>query len=184
MEVVRIDQISPDLVILLQWGFVTINATLVYTWLIMGMLVTGSIVVTRSLSTDVAVSRWQNLVEVIVSGIRSEIRDIAHEDVDKYFPLIGTFFLFILLSNLLTNRLEVLTFADVQPSPDASSPPNGWPWAGSNGGPPPSSKSILISRPSPTRSSPRPSRRPSSPPASRRPTTSSGGCGRRSSPSS
>ena len=102
MEVVRIDQISPDIVILLQWGFVTINATLIYTWLVMGMLVIGSILVTRNLSTDIAVSRWQNLVEVLVSGIRSEIRDIAHEDVDKYFPLIGTFFLFILLSNLLT----------------------------------------------------------------------------------
>ena len=102
MEVVRIDQISPDIVILLQWGFVTINATLIYTWLIMGMLVIGSILVTRNLSTDIAVSRWQNLVEVLISGIRSEIRDIAHEDVDKYFPLIGTFFLFILLSNLLT----------------------------------------------------------------------------------
>ncbi|HTZ41550.1 MAG TPA: F0F1 ATP synthase subunit A [Syntrophales bacterium] len=102
MEVVRIDQISPDLVILLQWGFVTINATLVYTWLIMGILVIGSILVTRNLSTDITVSRWQNLVEVVVSGIRSEIRDIAHEEVDKYFPLIGTFFLFILLSNMLT----------------------------------------------------------------------------------
>ena len=102
MEIIRIDQISPDLVILLQWGFITINATMVYTWLIMGLLVCGSILVTRNLSTDITVSRWQNLVEVVVSGIRSEIRDIAHEDVDKYFPLIGTFFLFILLSNLLT----------------------------------------------------------------------------------
>jgi F-type H+-transporting ATPase subunit a len=102
MEVIRIDQISPDLVILLQWGFITINATMVYTWLIMGLLVVGSILVTRNLSTDIAVSRWQNLVEVLVSGIRSEIREIAHEEVDKYFPLIGTFFLFILLSNMLT----------------------------------------------------------------------------------
>jgi F-type H+-transporting ATPase subunit a len=102
MEIIRIDQISPDLVILLQWGFITVNATMVYTWLIMAVLVVGSIAVTRHLSTDITVSRWQNLVEVLVSGIRSEIRDIAHEDVDKYFPLIGTLFLFILLSNLLT----------------------------------------------------------------------------------
>ena len=102
MEVVRIDQISPDAVILLQWGFVTINATLVYTWLIMGLLVIGSILITRNLSTEIAVSRWQHLLEVIVSGIRAEIGEIAHEDKDRYFPLIGTFFLFILLSNLFT----------------------------------------------------------------------------------
>jgi hypothetical protein len=31
MEIVAIDQISPDQVILFAWGFVTINATLVYT---------------------------------------------------------------------------------------------------------------------------------------------------------
>jgi F-type H+-transporting ATPase subunit a len=102
MEVIRIDQISPDLVILLQWGFVTVNATLVYTWLIMGLLVCGSMLVTHKLSPDINVSRWQSLLEVIVSGIRTEIRDIAHEDADRYFPMIGTFFLFILLSNLLT----------------------------------------------------------------------------------
>ena len=102
MEIVRIDQISPDLVILLQWGYITINATMVYTWLIMGLLVVGSMLITRNLSTDIVISRWQNMLEVVISGIRSEIRDIAHEDVDKYFPLIGTFFLFILLSNLLT----------------------------------------------------------------------------------
>jgi F-type H+-transporting ATPase subunit a len=102
MEIIRIDQISPDMVILLQWGYITINATLVYTWLIMGILVVGSMLITRNLSTDITVGRWQNLLEVVVSGIRSEIRDIAHEDADKYFPLIGTFFLFILLCNLLT----------------------------------------------------------------------------------
>ncbi len=102
MEVVRIDQISPDAVILLQWGLVTINATLVYTWLIMGILVVGSILVTRNLSSGIAVSRWQNVLEVLVSGIRSEIAEIAHGDTDKYFPLIATFFLFILLSNMLT----------------------------------------------------------------------------------
>ena len=50
MEVVAIDQISPDQVILFTWGIVTINATLVYTWLIMGLLVVGSLVITKDLS--------------------------------------------------------------------------------------------------------------------------------------
>ena len=39
MEVVAINQISPDQVILFSWWFVTISATLVYTWLVMGVLV-------------------------------------------------------------------------------------------------------------------------------------------------
>jgi F-type H+-transporting ATPase subunit a len=102
MEVVAIDQISPDQVILFAWGFVTINATLVYTWLVMGLLVVGSIVITGNLSSERTLSRWQNMLEVIVGTIRSEIRDIAHEGSDTYFPFIATLFLFILFSNVFT----------------------------------------------------------------------------------
>ena len=57
MEVVAIDQISPDQVILFAWGFVTINATLAYTWLIMGLLVVGSIAITGNLSSERTLSR-------------------------------------------------------------------------------------------------------------------------------
>ncbi len=103
MEIVAINQISPDQVIFWQWGFITINATLVYTWLIMGILVIGFRAChPQSFHGHRTISRWQNLLEVIVSTIRSEIREIAQEDADKYLPFIGTLFLFILLSNLLT----------------------------------------------------------------------------------
>ncbi|HOK07449.1 MAG TPA: F0F1 ATP synthase subunit A [Syntrophales bacterium] len=102
MEVVAIHQISPDQVILFTWGFVTVNATLVYTWLIMAFLVAGSYLVTGQLSTDRQVSRWQNVLEVIVSGIRSEIGDMVKEGADSYLVFIGTVFLFILASNLFT----------------------------------------------------------------------------------
>jgi len=102
MEVMAMYQISPDQVILFKWGFITINATLVYTWGIMGLLVFGSLAVTRNLSTDRTLSRWQNFLEVVVGGIRSEIRDVVREDVDVYFAFIGTIFLFILASNIFT----------------------------------------------------------------------------------
>ena len=102
MEVVAINQISPDQVIFFTWGFVTINATLIYTWLVIGILVVGSMVITRNLSTDRTLSRWQNLLEVIVGAIRSEIQEVVKEGGDTYFPFIGTLFLFILFSNLFT----------------------------------------------------------------------------------
>ncbi len=102
MEIVAIDQISPDQVILFAWGFVTISATLVYTWVIMGLLLIGSMSATRNLSTERSISRWQNLLELVVGTIRSEIREIAKEDADTYFPFVGTLFLFILFSNLFT----------------------------------------------------------------------------------
>jgi len=102
MEVVAINQISPDQVILFQWGWIVINATLVYTWAVMGLLVAGSLLITRGLSRGRTIPRWQNLLEVILSGVRSEIREIVKEGADSYLPFIGTLFLFILTSNLLT----------------------------------------------------------------------------------
>ncbi|MBP1720604.1 MAG: F0F1-type synthase, subunit a [Deltaproteobacteria bacterium] len=102
MEVVAIDQISPDQVILFQMGFITINATLVYTWLIMIILVVGSILITRHLSSERTLSRWQNIMEVIINAVMGEIREISREHVRRYFPFIGSLFLFIALSNMLT----------------------------------------------------------------------------------
>lgn len=102
MEIVAINQISPDQVVLFQWGWIVINATLVYTWLVMAILVAGSILITRRLTAERTVSRWQNLLEMVLSNVLAEIRQIDREGAEKVFPFIGTLFLFILFSNLLT----------------------------------------------------------------------------------
>lgn len=101
MEVMAISQISPDQVVFWQWKFITINATLVYTWLVMLILVAGSWLVTRRLSSGISASRWQNFLEVVVSGIRNEIDEVSKGEAGHYLPFIGTLFLFIALSNLL-----------------------------------------------------------------------------------
>src|SRR4030067_44546 len=101
MEIVGINQISPDQVILWSWGCVTISVTILYTWLVMVILVVGSWLVTRNLSNDINVSRWQHFLEVVISTIRGEIREMTKKGADKYLPLIGTLFLFICLSNVL-----------------------------------------------------------------------------------
>jgi F-type H+-transporting ATPase subunit a len=94
-------ELSPDATVYWQWGPVVLNATLVYTWIVMGVLVGGSWLATRNLSTDPEMSRWQNALETIVSYIRDQIRDIAQGDPSPYLPFVGTLFLFISLSNLL-----------------------------------------------------------------------------------
>lgn len=101
MDVMTLKQISPDQVIFRQWGLVTLNATIVYTWAVMGVMVIGSWLATRKLTSGVAFSRWQNLLEIIVSGMRSEIRQIGQRDRRSYLYFVGTLFLFILISNLL-----------------------------------------------------------------------------------
>ncbi len=92
---------SPDEVVYYQWGFVQLNATIVYTWVVMAILVIGSWLVTRKLSTGPKVPRWQNLLEVVVGFLRNEIRGLSQQNPDSYLPFIGTLFLFIAVSNML-----------------------------------------------------------------------------------
>ncbi len=101
MEILRLNQISPDQVILFQWGFAHISATLIYTWFIMGILIAFALLIGRTATPDVQISRWQNLLEVVVGGIREQIHEVSQDNPDHYMAFIGTLFLFIGLSNLL-----------------------------------------------------------------------------------
>lgn len=94
-------RISPDQLVLWQWGPVALNGTIVFTWLVMALLAVGAWLVTRNLSDSESMSRWQNLLEVIVSGMREQIRDVSRADPGRYLPFIGTLFLFIATSNAL-----------------------------------------------------------------------------------
>ncbi|MBN1930953.1 MAG: F0F1 ATP synthase subunit A [Desulfobacterales bacterium] len=97
----NIKDISPDQIVYWKWGVISINATILFTWVIMALLVIVSWLVTRNLSSDVRLSRWQNLLEILVMGIKDQIRDISLKEADRYIPFIGTLFLFIAGSNLL-----------------------------------------------------------------------------------
>ena len=76
--------ISSDQIIYWQWEFVTINATLVFTWMIILLLGIGSWLVTRHLSTDPQLSHWQNLLEVLVVGLRDQIQQTSGQNPDRY----------------------------------------------------------------------------------------------------
>lgn len=94
--------ITPDSIILFQLGPVSLNATILFTWCIMALMTVVSWFVTRKLSSTTRLSRWQNFIEVLVISIRDEIREIGGQDPGRYLPLVGTLFLFIALSNLLS----------------------------------------------------------------------------------
>jgi F-type H+-transporting ATPase subunit a len=95
--------ISPDSMILFQWGFVKLNATIVFTWLVMALLVIFSWFVTRKLTSDsTQVTRGQNILEIIVLGISGQIRDASRQKPETFLPFIGTLFLFIATSNVLS----------------------------------------------------------------------------------
>jgi len=97
-----IKAISPDQVTIWQWGPISLNATIVFTWVVMLLLVLCSWLVTRRLSSEVRLSRWENLLEILVKGMQDQIREISHQETRMYLPFVGTLFLFIALSNLLS----------------------------------------------------------------------------------
>ena len=70
-------RLSPDEMIFWRDGFFKLNATIVYTWGLMLALTVGSMLVTRNLSLDLTRSRWQNLLEIIVTGIVKQIEDVG-----------------------------------------------------------------------------------------------------------
>ncbi len=72
------------------------------TWIVMAILVIASYLVTRQLQHDDHPAPAQNRLEAVVEVIESQIEDIAGEDARPYLPFIGTLFLFILTSNLLS----------------------------------------------------------------------------------
>ena len=94
--------LSPDQLVFWQHGIVKINATIAYTWALMFVLVVGSYLVTRRLSKSFERSRWQNFLEIIVTGIETQIRDVGLREPRKYMGFIGTIFLFIALANICT----------------------------------------------------------------------------------
>lgn len=94
--------ITPDSQILGQWQWFKLNATLLYTWLVMAILVVGSWLVTRNLAVEPPLSRWQHGLEVIVSVINDQIRDASQQDPRQYLGFVGTLFLFIATANILS----------------------------------------------------------------------------------
>jgi F-type H+-transporting ATPase subunit a len=89
-------RLSPDQWIFWQHGFAKVNATLAFTWGLMFVLALGSKLITRKLSTTSERSRWQNLLEIVVTAIQDQIEEVGLENPKKYL------FLFVAASSLCT----------------------------------------------------------------------------------
>ena len=94
--------LSPDEIIFWQYGLLKLNATILYTWGLMCVLVVGSILVTRRLSLEIQRTRWQNLLEIVVTGIEKQIEEVGLAQPRKYIGFLGTLFLFVATASLFT----------------------------------------------------------------------------------
>lgn len=95
-------QLSPDELIFWQSGIFKINATIAFTWLLMLVLVGGSMLITRGLSRGMERTRWQNSLEIIVTVIVEQIEEVGLRTPKKYLPFLGTIFLFVAAASLAT----------------------------------------------------------------------------------
>ena len=95
-------RLSPDEMIFWQHGFLKLNGTIVFTWGLMLFLAVGSKLITRKLSTELTRSRWQNLLEIVVTGIEQQIEDVGLSQPRKYMGFLGTLFLFVATASLGT----------------------------------------------------------------------------------
>ena len=94
--------VSPDGMVIWQHGAFVLNYTLVFTWIVMAFLTLGSWLITRRLRIDARVSKWQNFLEAIVSGMESQLKEITRRETVRFMPFVGTLFLFVGVSNVLS----------------------------------------------------------------------------------
>jgi len=94
--------LSPDMIVYWQFGFIKLNATIVFTWGLMLLLTTSSMLITRKLSKELERSRWQNFLEIIVTGIEQQIKDVGLHEANKYLGFLGTLFLFLVAASVCT----------------------------------------------------------------------------------
>jgi F-type H+-transporting ATPase subunit a len=95
-------RLSPDEIIYWQYGFLKLNATIVFTWGLMLVLSAVSLGITRKISVDPKRSRRRNLLEIIVTGIEKQIEEVGLSKPRKYLDFLGTLFLFIAAAGLFT----------------------------------------------------------------------------------
>ena len=93
-------RLSPDELVYWQYGFVTLNATIVFTWALMLALVLGAALITRRLSHGPTRGRWQNVLEIVVLGIEQQIEEVGLTHPRRYLGFLATLFLFVAVAAL------------------------------------------------------------------------------------
>jgi F-type H+-transporting ATPase subunit a len=94
--------LSSDQQILWQHGFVKLNGTIATTWAMMIAMALGARLITRRLAAEGAVSRWQGLLEIVVTAIEKQIGEVGLREPAKYLAFLGTLFLFVATASLFT----------------------------------------------------------------------------------
>ena len=92
-------QSSPLMVaVVFRVGPVDVTRTVITTWALMALLAAASWALTRRLA--IKPSRRQTVLELVVTGILSQIEEVTRKNARPLLPLLGTLFLFLLTANV------------------------------------------------------------------------------------
>jgi F-type H+-transporting ATPase subunit a len=92
--------LTSDQIIFWRHGFVVLNETIVTTWVMMFVMALGAMLITRKLVTEGKISRWQSGLEIIVTTLEQQIKDVGLDQPAIYLSFLGTLFLFVALCSL------------------------------------------------------------------------------------
>jgi len=84
--------------VLFHLGPVGVTRPVVTTWAIMAVLTLACRLVTRRLAS--LPDRRQVVLELIVTGIMDQIREVIRKEPRRFLPLLGTLFIFLVAANL------------------------------------------------------------------------------------
>jgi len=87
--------LTSDQLIFWQHGFFKLNQTIVTTWAMMLLMAVGAMLITRHLEAERTISRWQGALEIVITTLEAQIKDVGLSDPRKYLPFLGTLFLFV-----------------------------------------------------------------------------------------
>jgi F-type H+-transporting ATPase subunit a len=88
--------------------------TIVGTWLIMLGLFFTFRHITHNFNSNFKMTRLQNMTEVLIKFLRDQVEVMMKRKADAFLPLIGSLFIFILVSNW-TSLLPIPFFVDNTP---------------------------------------------------------------------
>ena len=94
--------ITSDDVVYWQSGFFKLNATIVFTWVVMAVLVFVSVFMRSRLTHGTSIPRLQNILEVIVEAIQKQVGDVSGQSPGRFVPFVGTLFLFVAGATMLS----------------------------------------------------------------------------------
>jgi F-type H+-transporting ATPase subunit a len=92
--------LTSDQTIFWQHGLLKLNETIVTTWVMMILMTQGAALITRKLVTEGKVSRWQTGLEIVVTTLQEQIKEVGLTQSERYLPFLGTLFLFVGLCSL------------------------------------------------------------------------------------